>query len=72
MNRVHVPRGTEIADILRKNSHEVQVSNYGTTSWLLYSQVRKSNQHKYADYHQHNQHFRKGEGPEALSLIEYS
>ena len=32
-------------------------------------QIRKSNQHKYADYHQHDQHFRKGEGPEALSLI---
>ena len=35
MSRLHVPRGTEIADILWKNSHEVQVSNYGTTSWLL-------------------------------------
>ena len=35
-------------------------------------QVRKSNQHKYADYHQHDQHLWKGEGPEALSLIEFS
>ena len=31
--------------------------------------VRESNQHKYADYYQHDQHFRKGEGTEAFPII---